>query len=55
MNFTALQHLFFGSATFPQSEEYDEFRYKFLIVLMLSAALLTALFVGGEFAKVNRI
>jgi len=55
MNIATLQRLLFGSTTFPQSEEYDEFRYKFLIVLMLSAALFTALFVVGEYAKVNRI
>lgn len=45
----------FGDVVFPQSEEYDEFRYKFLIVLMLSGALFTALFVAGEYAQVNRI
>ncbi len=45
----------FGEVAFPQSEEYDEFRYKFLIVLMLSAAFFTALFVVGEYSKINRI
>ncbi len=50
-----LQRWIFGTATFPQKEEYDEFRYKFLIVLMLSGALFTALFVAGEYTKVNRI
>lgn len=45
----------FGDVAFPQSEEFDEFRYKFLIVLMLSGALFTAIFVAGEYAKVNRI
>jgi diguanylate cyclase (GGDEF)-like protein len=47
--------LIFGHVSFPQSEEYDEFRYKFLIVLMLSAAFFTALFVAGEYSKLNRI
>lgn len=50
-----LQRWIFGTATFPQNEEYDEFRYKFLIALMLSGALFTAVFVVGEYAKVNRI
>lgn len=55
MNFTAFQQLLFGSVTFPQSEEYDEFRYKLLIVLMLSAALVTAVFMVGEYTQVNPI
>ncbi len=45
----------FGDVLFPQSEEYDEFRYKFLIALMLCGALLTAVFVAGEYSKLNRI
>ena len=40
-----LYHLVFGEVSFPKSEEFDEFRYKFLIALLLSGALLTALFV----------
>lgn len=55
MNFTALQQLFFGSVTFPQSEEYEEFRYKLLIVLMLTAALVTAVLMVGEYTQVNLI
>jgi diguanylate cyclase (GGDEF)-like protein len=45
----------FGDVVFPRSEEYDEFRYKFLIVLMLCGALFTAVFVVGEFLQINRI
>lgn len=45
----------FGEVHFPQSEEYHEFRYKFLMVLMLCAALATALFIVGELGEVNRI
>jgi len=55
MNRTAFQQLIFGSIAFPQKEEYDEFRYKFLIVLMLSGALVTALFIAGEYTQVNLI
>ena len=50
-----LYRLIFGNVTFPQNEEYDEFRYKFLIVLMLLAALVTGLLVVGEYSKLNRI
>ena len=32
-----LQRLLFGQAEFPESEEYLEFRYKFLCVLMVSS------------------
>jgi hypothetical protein len=34
----ALKWLVFGSVQFSEQEEYLEFRYKFLIVLMLTAA-----------------
>ena len=40
----ALKWLAFGSVQFSEQEEYLEFRYKFLIVLMLTAAALTGLF-----------
>lgn len=50
-----ISHLVFGEVSFPKSEEFDEFRYKFLIALLLSGALLTALFVAGEHSKINRI
>ena len=44
-----------GNVSFPRTEEYDEFRYKFLIALMLFGALFTAIFVIGEYTKINRI
>lgn len=45
----------FGRVRFADQEEYDEFRYKFLIVLMLTAAGCTALFILGEYLRLNRI
>lgn len=50
-----LNRVLFGDVGFSQSEELEEFRYKFLIILMLSGALFTLFFVVGEFAKINRI
>ena len=51
----ALKWLVFGSVTFTESEEYLEFRYKFLIVLMLAAAFLTGLFILGTLSQINPI
>ena len=45
----------FGSVQFSEQEEYLEFRYKFLIVLMLSAAFLTGLFILGTVSQINLI
>jgi len=45
----------FGDVNFPNHEEYDEFRYKLLIALMLFGALFTAVFVLGEVLRINRI
>jgi diguanylate cyclase (GGDEF)-like protein len=45
----------FGNAAFQKHEEFDEFRYEFLISLMLSGALFTAIFVAGEYSEINRI
>ena len=50
-----IQRVVFGNTVFAQSEEFDEFRYKFLIVLMLSGALFTGIFVLGEYTGINRI
>ena len=38
--------LLFGNVRFRESEEYLEFQFKFLLVVILAAALLTALFVN---------
>lgn len=43
----ALKWLAFGSVQFSEQEEYLEFRYKFLIVLMLTAAALTGFLSWG--------
>ena len=47
--------LLFGSVEFGTSEEYQEFRYKLLIVLMVSGAVLTALLIVGTFSHINPI
>ena len=41
----SLSTIFFGSAEFPESEEYREFQYKFLIVLLIVGALATLFFI----------
>ena len=53
--FRALKWLAFGSVQFSEQEEYLEFRYKFLIVLMLTAAALTGLFILGLVSQINLI
>ena len=49
------QRLFFGSVEFNENEEYQEFRYKLLVVLLFSGAVFTALFVVGNATDVNPI
>ena len=51
----ALKWVVFGSVKFSEQEEYLEFRYKFLIVLMLTAAALTLLFIVGLVSQINLI
>ncbi len=51
----ALKWLAFSSVQFSEQEEYLEFRYKFLIVLMLTAAALTGLFILGLVSQMNLI
>lgn len=51
----ALKWVAFGSTQFTESEEYLEFRYKFLIVLMMAAAALTGLFILGTLSQINPI
>lgn len=51
----ALKWVVFGNVQFSEQEEYLEFRYKFLIVLMLSAAFLTSLFILGMISQINLI
>jgi diguanylate cyclase (GGDEF)-like protein len=49
------QRLLFGAARFEQRDELQEFRYRFLIVLMVTGALFTGLFVWGDAVAVNPI
>jgi diguanylate cyclase (GGDEF)-like protein len=51
----ALLWLIFGRARFAEREEYQEFRYKLLMVLMTSGGLVTGLLVWGSLAQVNPI
>lgn len=48
-----IQLLLFGQAQFHENEEYQEFRYKFLIILMISGSLLTLLFILGTLSEIN--
>lgn len=50
-----LMWLLFGRVRFPEREEYAEFRYKLVIVLMVSAAMVTGLFIVGTLSAVNPI
>ena len=47
------QNWLFGQVDFHENEEYQEFRYKFLIILMISAGLLTLLFILGTLSQIN--
>lgn len=42
---TSLGTLFFGKVHFPEQEEYREFQYKFLMVLIAFGAIATAVFI----------
>lgn len=50
-----MQRFLFGQATFSENEEYQAFRYKLLILLMVTGALFTALFIAGNATDVNPI
>jgi diguanylate cyclase (GGDEF)-like protein len=45
----------FGKVRFAEREEYQEFRYKLLMVLMFSGAVVTAFFIAGTLGEVNPI
>lgn len=49
------ERFIFGQVNFPENQEFDEFRFRFLIIVLLSGALFTALFIAGEHSKVNPI
>ncbi|MEY4592859.1 MAG: hypothetical protein RIR18_1754 [Pseudomonadota bacterium] len=50
-----LGRLVFGKVEFEASEEYLEFQYKFLCIVMLAGAVLTGLLLLGSHSEVNRI
>lgn len=45
--------LVFGRVRFDDSEEYLSFQYKLLCIVLVSGAFFTALFLLGEFSKLN--
>lgn len=49
------QRLLFGAVQFSENEEYQAFRYKLLVLLMVTGALFTALFIAGNATEVNPI
>ena len=53
--YKSLMWLLFSRVRFPEREEYQEFRYKLLIVLMTSGGLVTGLFILGTLSAVNPI
>jgi diguanylate cyclase (GGDEF)-like protein len=48
-------HLFFGRVHFDENEEYQAFRYKLLVLLIVSGAAFTGLFIAGNATEVNPI
>src|SRR5574343_1463001 len=53
--YKSLMWLLFGRVDFAEREEYQEFRYKLVIVLMTSGALVTGFFILGTLSAVNPI
>jgi diguanylate cyclase (GGDEF)-like protein len=45
----------FGRVKFKESEEYEEFRFRFLNIVLLSGAVFTALFIAGNHSAINPI
>ena len=50
-----VQTLLFGRVQFTENEEYLEFRYKFLILLMIAGAILTLLVILGTLSEINPV
>jgi len=50
-----LSHVVFGRVKFRDTEEFLEFRFRFLIVVMLSGAICTALILAGSHLSLNPI
>jgi diguanylate cyclase (GGDEF)-like protein len=53
--YKSLSRALFGKVRFAEREEYQEFRYKLLMVLMFSGAVVTAFFILGTLGEVNPI
>lgn len=53
--YKGLMSFLFGKVAFAEREEDQEFRYKLVIVLMVSAALVTGFFILGTLSAVNPI
>lgn len=51
----SLGRIVFGQVNFRESEEYLEFQFRFLIILMLSGAAFTLLFLVVHFLDINRL
>jgi diguanylate cyclase (GGDEF)-like protein len=52
---STFRQFLFGKVKFRDSEEFEEFRFHFLIIILISGALFTALFIAGEHSKLNPI
>lgn len=50
-----LSRLLFGNARFEPREEYQEFQYKFLCIVIVAGAVLTGLLVVASYSAVNTI
>lgn len=53
--YKAMLWILFGRVRFAEREEYQEFRYKLLTVLMVAGGFVTALFILGNLGEVNPI
>lgn len=52
---TPIRQLAFGPTDLPFQDEFEEFKYRFLIVLLLSGAFITGLFVLGMLSQLNPV
>lgn len=48
-----LDRILFGRIEFDRSEEHLEFQFKFLCIVLICGALFTAIFVVGEYTRLN--
>jgi diguanylate cyclase (GGDEF)-like protein len=52
---TFIENVVFGVTNFQDGDEHLEFQFKFLILVMISAAILTGLFIISSISGVNKI